>query len=592
MCPVFFFISVKTSSQVISSATSSLIVSSVESVGKTSSQQVLQSSKQVAEPSGTSSVVPSTIRSSAKTGIHVLETGTLVRSPSETPLVASSYVESTDRKSMQTRETGPPIPSSSGTPFAASSDVELSDRKSMQTQETGPPISSSPGTPFLETSYVRSASVKKSRLVLETSAPEALPSETSSSSLVVFSVKPAKEGSQALETSTLVTMPLETPFVGSRYLEMSATTSSQELKTSIQGRAPLEQSSSHPTADKSMAKTNSITTEDKTAVNPSEFVESESRHSVISTPSKIRGKSATMTTTKQMQTQAIIPSSIVTSTSTKRDLDYISTTPLSVLHASSLRASDRESATDSFSYSTKQTHHAEQATSSLKRRQSTDGFSGSFVRIEDRQTVAPVAQIKTSRNSSVSVKTETIKPSVPTAEPFQNGTLEKGATKLEEEAMATDFKSDVIKSSIFPVSYIKDTSMPGETIVEETSTTTDLQTVALKPSGPASIKSYGTLVVKGTRPIATKSSSALPDDKIPQSDHVSPASQSERVKPSKAGEKASQSSSFGIKTTPVEDTTTKEPSVINREPRDNDTGAIEGKDSSLKGKGNSSFFPD
>ena len=111
--------------------------------------------------------------------------------------------------------------------------------------------------------------------------------------------------------------------------------------------------------------------------------------------------------------------------------------------------------------------------------------------------------------------------------------------------------------------------MPGETTRKEASTATDIKTIAPQTRVSVSIKSHQSsmLVVRSTytEPTRDMSSMARSDHQMSQSEHVTPASQSEIIQPSKASVESKRIFSF-TQTTPVEKATTKEPTDTTEKP--------------------------
>ena len=202
-------------------------------------------------------------------------------------------------------------------------------------------------------------------------------------------------------------------------------------------------------------------------------------------------------------------------------------------------------------YATKQTGILKPATSSLNWGISIKDISGtSLVEVKDRKTVAPVAQLKHSRNISWSVRS-----SIASRKIYETATSVTEATKHEEASRVTDRKSDGIKPSI--------------------------------SSGSKSDQS-SILVVRSTYTglIRETSSLAQSNHVISQTTHVTPATQSEIIQPTKASVESKEISSL-TQITQVEKTTTKEPPDTTEEP---DVQVTEGKDSPPPGKMNNSLW--
>ena len=588
---------IKTSSQPLetsksetkSSATSLLLPSFVEPLTKTSSQ-TLETSKSVTKPSATSLLSPSVKISFSETSGQLMASITQVTKPLGTFSAIPTIVKSSakpENYSMEVR-----IPSSLRTPFVASSYLGSSTRNGFQTLEISKtPSSSSIGAPSLGTLSGES-SFKESTLALQSlSTPRELPPETSSSFLHITSVRAGSAGidSRVQKTSPtrLVVKFSETPFFASSYVKYSTAKSSRELKTTSQ-REMLLDSSPRP------VKTDSSVQGGKTVETPS-FIESNMFRQVSSTASNITATSAMITTTRHVQTHKITPSAKVTSTFTRKDLQYTTTTPLQI--------SNMGSATDtarSLNLGTKQTNKIVQPTSSVKiTLQSIKDVPVSLITgIGDRETIIPGDQIKISRRLSSSVgstetkgslisgyKTEGIQPTV-SIESYKN------KTSVIEVSTAIDLKSDLVQPGISTKSYDFHTSKAMETQEKKTSTATDFKTPILKPSVSISTdsKQRASLVINSTRPMGTSSSLDEHDVLISQSERLTIFSKSENVRPSKTSETTFNVISSVTETAPVISTTTQAPLVITAEPHSNDTGAIEGRDSPLKGKRNTSLW--
>ena len=633
--------SAKTSSQTLetgtfvtkTSATSLLSLSYVESLIKTSSQPP-ETSKSVTKPSATALLPPSYVESSAKTSSQTLEARkSVTKAPASSLLSPSSVVSFTETSgqfmesitqaekppgtlsaiptivkssakpgnySMETR-----IPSSLRTPFAISSYVGSSASNGfLQTLEITPPSSSSVGAPSGKSSF------KESTLALQSlSTPRELPPATSSSFLHTTSVKAGSAGMDrpVLDTSptSLVVKFSETPFLASSYVKSCTVKRSQELTTTSQDETLLDKSSSRPINVESLVETDSSVHGGKTVENPS-LSEGSMLRPMSSTASNIRATSAKVTTTRQVQTYKVIPSVKVSSTFTTRDLQYTSTTPLNV-QVSSLRTSNIGSSTDaarSLNLRTKQTQKIAQPTSSLRTTsQSIKDDSVSLITgIQDRENINPGAQLKDSRGFSsfvestktkgsliVGYKTDVIHPTV-SIESYRNETSVMEDKKVEAST-ATDFEPDLVQRSISTESYDSHTSKTMETQVQKTSTPPDFKTTILKASASVSTdyKQRGSSVVKTSRPVRTTSSLHEHDHVISQSERVTLASRTENVRPSKASESISNLISSDTQTTPVAATTTQASLRTTAEPPSNETGAIEGTDSPLEGKRNTSL---
>lgn len=582
-------------------ATSLLPPSNVESLAKTSSQ-ALEARKSVTKPPASSLLSPNSVVSFAKTSGQFKESITQAAKSPGTSSAIPTIVKSSANPgnySMKTR-----ILSSLRAPFAVSSYVGSSSTNGFQTLEITPP-SSSVGAPSLGTPSGKSSFKESTRALQSLSTPRELPLATSSSFLHTTSVKAslAQMDSRVLDTSPtrLVAKFSETPFLASSYVKSSTEKRSQELTTTSQDETLLDKSSSRPTNVESSVETDSSVHGGKTVENPT-LTESSMLRPMSSTASNIRVTS----TTRQVQTHKVIPSVKVSSTFTVGDLQYTSTNPLNV-QVSSLRTSNIGSSTDaarSLNLRTKQTQKSAQPTSSLRTTsQSIKDVPVSLITgIQDRETINRGARLKNSRGFSssvestktktlliVSYKTEVIHPTV-SVESYRNQTSVMEDKKVEVST-ATDFESDLVQRSISAESYDSHTSKTMETQVQKTSTPTDFKTTILKPSASVSTdyKQRGSSVVKTSRPVRTTSSLHEHDHVISQSERVTLASRTENVKPSKASESISNLISSDTQTTLVAATTTQAPLLTTAEPHSNETGAIEGTDSPLEGKRNTSL---
>ena len=563
---VFTFLPVKTSSRVAtSSAISFLLSSSLNSLPKMSSQVFQTTSTLLMKPSVSSRRTPDSTQSLTRASGHLLKSTTQVAQ-------AFNSLKSSTKTRMYSMETETPSVSFK-VPFVVSTFV--SSMNSFQALKTMALLSSPSRASPSETSSAI-ASLKESNVKLETSKSLILPSEAYSPSLIFSSVEDSPNvGSQVPKRSSPEAMSSDTLFSTPSYAtSVFINSATQELQARSQGINPSHKPSLLSNNIESTVRNSSSTAKGKTT-KKLRLTESNVLRYVSSTASKIIETATKVAIHIKFSTQEIIRSVKTSPTSTSRDINYIKSSSLSDgAHATGVD--------QSLGHSTGQTHiTVVRARSSHKSKQSTEDISASlFVGMEERETIAPGAQLKNSEDFSLSgsptttYKSEVSKPSFSVAvKPFENNTVVLAATKVEEVSTATDVNYIIVKPSISTKSYHNKSTLAG-TQTEKSSTMTHSKTVVLKPSASVGDKSSQ----GGSSSLQTS-----PEHVITQSTQETLVSERENLRPSKASEETSVVISTDALTTSVTEVATKEPQVTTTEPYDNETEAIEGIDRPPKG---------